>query len=117
MTPDKQMEVIQEAAGECWHKKSVSGAKQQYRFHCAYCGLDWEDCFFPSPDDLNEVLRLAEKIINIHNMEWDNQSMRNRTVRIVGNIDIFCVEVTGHGETLVAALRAALVKAIEGRAV
>ena len=72
MTPEEQMRAIQEDAGECRHEwaNGVTGhntANHRKVHKCKICGksgdghvhLGWLN---PSPADLNELFRLAEKL-------------------------------------------------------
>jgi hypothetical protein len=86
MTPEQKMQKVVEAAGECWHEwvkrettletRSVIGAIEYggFGWECV-CGfrrvnrVNWHigdeailPCKNPSPTDLNELFRLAEKL-------------------------------------------------------
>ena len=62
MTPEQKMQAIVEAAGECWHR----GTNPLYPCTCAHCGealnIPASKPWNPSPTDLNELFRLAEKL-------------------------------------------------------
>lgn len=59
MTPEQEMQAIVESAGECWHESA--GCAPLYK--CKKCGrqMGYHTCN-PSPTDLNELFRLAEKL-------------------------------------------------------
>jgi len=53
MTPDKMLQAVVEAAGECWHEWRLGA--------CEKCKTPaWLDN--PSPTDLNEIARLERKL-------------------------------------------------------
>ena len=62
MTPELEMKAIVEAAGECWHE--LKDHLFQYTAFCHKCGLimSYKPGRNPSPTDLNELFRLAEKL-------------------------------------------------------
>ena len=59
-TPEQKLKFIVEKAGECWHEVKAG------RFDCIHCdaflGFKYDLITNPSPTDLNELMRLAEKI-------------------------------------------------------
>jgi hypothetical protein len=55
MTPEQKMQAVVEAAGECWHHLLPVTVVAQ----CAKCNNYKPN---PSPTDLNELFRLAEKL-------------------------------------------------------
>ena len=58
MTPQEKMQKIVEAAGECWHRATHNSLGSDCR-----CGNIFSRCpKNPSPTDLNELFRLAEKL-------------------------------------------------------
>jgi hypothetical protein len=65
MTPEQKMQKVVEAAGECWHESGTyfDGVKL---CKCLKCGVQILTTNFhkanPSPTDLNELFRLAEKM-------------------------------------------------------
>lgn len=72
MNKEQKIQVVVEAAGECWHEwnnmiKGHNTAAHQRIYKCVKCGkggtdhvhLSW--CH-PKPTDLNELFRLAEKL-------------------------------------------------------
>jgi hypothetical protein len=63
MNAQEEMQKIVEAADECWHNHDVPSGNK--RFNCEKCGLGEYDPKYknnPSPTDLNELFRLAEKL-------------------------------------------------------
>lgn len=72
MTPEKEMKATVEAAGGCWHEwhNGVIGyntANHKRVYECKKCGKGGTDHVHlsylnPSPTDLNELFRLAEKL-------------------------------------------------------
>lgn len=72
MTPNEKIRAVVEAAGECWHEAGeIEGDSitMPMTLHCAKCGelMCMEGSCRnhtqnPSPTDLNELFRLAEKL-------------------------------------------------------
>lgn len=68
MTPEKKLQAIVEAAGECWHEwekyESHSGFGTYLHTRCAHCLKDKRDILSsnmnPKPTDLNELFRLSK---------------------------------------------------------
>ena len=60
MSEELKMQKIVEAAGECWHERFF---KHAHFAACRHCGVETMDkTNNPSPTDLNELFRLAEKL-------------------------------------------------------
>ncbi len=98
----KEMQKIVEAVGECWHDEEMI---------CGNCGALGEEN--PYHGSLNDLFGLADKL------GFDSFSINNC---LPGVSTIFIEDVEdsttlmhGRGYTLADALRASLVKAIEGR--
>jgi hypothetical protein len=66
MTPQQKMQEVVEAAGECWHEPKGSAPMNK----CQKCKepMGYHNCL-PSPTDLNELFRLAEKL-GIYSGAW-----------------------------------------------
>jgi hypothetical protein len=66
MTPEQKMQKVVEAAGECWHEVVSELRGIDYVRAMCSCGKQVYDpshnCGNPSPTDLNELFRLAEKL-------------------------------------------------------
>ena len=70
MTPEQKLQAVVEKAGECWHTKfqhSDGGHKcgdcQKWLGHIEIDNdVPYAKHFNPSPTDLNELFRLAEKL-------------------------------------------------------
>ena len=72
MTPNEEMQAIVEKAGSCWHNSNKTEGDSIHlpiRISCSKCGaiVACEGGLFscetnPSPTDLNELFRLAEKL-------------------------------------------------------
>ena len=67
MTPEQKMQVVVEATGKCWHESDFGMSI------CKHCRRTNDPRYFdfdkvnPSPIDLNELFRLAEKLeIHVH---------------------------------------------------
>ena len=107
MNAQEEMQKIVEAAGECWHKWTKPPSMQ-----CTTCSLLATPTSFkanPSPTDLNELFRLADKL------GYDYHVGRNS-----GCIDVMIFDkqdeviADGNSDNLADALRKSLVNAIEG---
>lgn len=119
MTNPEKMQIVVEAAGGCWHKRIVdkqpSPEEGQFDYFpkCDKCEIDLPHGFNnPSPTDLNELFRLAEKIINVHTLVFDNHSMKCRSIQLVGNIHITSIDLFAEGCTPAEALLNALYEAV-----
>lgn len=74
MTPEQKTKAIVEEAGECWHEWERKYLLQDYvtwMFKCSKCDCSSEwvkgSPPNPSPTDLNELFRLAEKLgLRVH---------------------------------------------------
>lgn len=70
MTPEQMMQAVVETAGECWHEATETSAACFNSYKCAHCGVMLGNYYNPaqwthtnpSPDDLNALFRLAEKL-------------------------------------------------------
>ena len=117
MDAEEQMQAIVEAAGECWHKRVVDKVPSpvegcfDYFPRCDKCEIGLpHHSKHPSPHDLNELVRLADKLgfdevrIDLHGMadiiQW--------------NLDFPDLRYEGRGETPVDALRNALYQSVTG---
>lgn len=66
MTPEQKMQAIVEAAEECWHEyDSFREKEESISIHCPKCPKCKKNAPYtnPSPTDLNELCRLADKLV------------------------------------------------------
>ena len=106
MDAQEEMQKIVEAAGECWNDT-----------HMRFCGASDTQILVskpnPSPTDLNELVRLAEKLYGRDcRIEF---SMHYGDVQAIQLCKENKVVSQGQADTKADALRTALVKATEGK--
>jgi hypothetical protein len=118
-----KMKAVVEAAGKCWHEVS----KYQRMFeddtgkfrirYCINCEQSWDLCVDknPSPTDLNELFRLAEKLGLIAQKFEYKLPAGVRCFLLMKTQDEFPESFTGKGNTSAEALLNALFAAIKGR--
>jgi ABC-type metal ion transport system substrate-binding protein len=115
MTPDKQMEVIQEAAGECRHHTGGYVDPQIGIWTCSKCGekgFGFDES--PFPDDLNALSRLAKKLgLRVKIVEYSDGFYAS-TAEPYASIEANAFTASQY-KTEAEARRVSLVKAIEGR--
>lgn len=126
MTPEEQMKAIVKAADECWHEwtNSITGynTTNHKRVHkCKLCGvggdghvhLSWRN---PFPTDLNEISRLAEKLVWEYKQGYSKTCKTNRYYAKVWaeqGMDNH-LGITVFANTPADALREALHQAVKG---
>jgi hypothetical protein len=121
MNPQEEIRyIIENTDGECWHEFPQQGVVASVEGgHNIFCekgctvfvptGTKYDH---PSPHDLNELDRLAEKN-GVYSGNWKMDEDGGYHV-LIHNDDTRRPEIL-YGATLADALRACLVKAIEGR--
>lgn len=73
MKSEQKMQVIVEAAGECWHEwhRAIGG---HLCYKCREIVKQIYSCLpapvNPQPTDLNELFRLAEKLFDVHDLAF-----------------------------------------------
>lgn len=122
MTPEQEMKASVIAAGECWHEWERKYLLQDYAtgmFKCSKCDYSSEwvkgSPHNPSPTDLNELFRLAEKL-GFTKIETDKDA-KNKTFQCnISKDDYVCTYhfLIGIGNTPADALRTALYQAVKG---
>ena len=118
MEEQEEMQKIVEAAGECWHNADITFDPNNVGFathwQCSTCKVYVDrSCDHPSPTDLNELFRLAEKLYGRDcRIEF---SMHYGDVQAIQLCKENKVVSQGQADTKADALRTALVKATEGK--
>lgn len=118
MTPHQKLQAIIEATpGMCWHEeyewRPVYDA--EFRF-CVDCGASASSFPNPSPDDMNALLKIAEKLVWRHTSNYNRGAIKNPYNTRVW-LDAYTLDrasVYAHADTPAAALLDALWQAVKG---
>jgi hypothetical protein len=117
MNQQEQMQLIVEAAGECWHIRGDRKTKIGGEMSCIRCGKfsPSNEEINPSPHSLDDLFRLV-KALNYHcEIDVDGEGQTQVSVHSNNLLSIRPAGQSLEGLQLADALRSALVKAIEGR--